>query len=54
MNLSAGIDTYGISAGIFYSLEQINAGVMFSSTKITNEDEEFFTQTVYVQLGWQI
>jgi hypothetical protein len=54
MNLSGGIDVNGISGGIFYSIEQISAGVMYSSTRVTNEDEEFFTQTVYVQLGWKI
>ncbi|USN48592.1 MAG: hypothetical protein H6626_05720 [Pseudobdellovibrionaceae bacterium] len=54
MNLVAGLDANGISGGIFYALDQIDAGVLFSTTKLTNEDEDFFTQTVYVQLGWRI
>lgn len=54
MNLVGGIDVNGLSGGIFYALDQIDAGVLFSTTKITNEDEDFFTQTVYVQLGWRI
>lgn len=54
MNLSGGIDANGVSGGIYYSIEQVNAGVMYSTTRLTNQDEEYFTQTVYVQLGWKI
>ena len=54
MNLVGGVDANGISGGIFYGLNQVDAGILFSTTKVTNEDENFFTQTVYVQLGWRI
>ncbi|NCN40774.1 hypothetical protein GW916_05935 [bacterium] len=54
MHFSTGLDQNGSSAGIYYGLNQINAGVMFSTTRVLNENEEFFTQTVYVQLGWGI
>ncbi len=54
MHLTAGADSNGLSGGIYYALDQINAGVVFSTTKGLNNDEEFFTQTVYMQLGWRI
>lgn len=54
MNLSGGLDAHGMSAGVYYSIEQVNAGVMYSTTQVANQDEEFFTQAVYVQFGWQI
>lgn len=54
MFLSGGIDSNGISSGVFYSLEQVNAGIVYSTTQFDNKGESFYTQTVYVQLGWQI
>nr|HMN68081.1 hypothetical protein [Bdellovibrionales bacterium] len=54
MYLTGGIDANGVSGGVFYGLDKINAGVMYSTTRYVNEDENYFTQTVYVQLGWQI
>lgn len=54
MYLSGGIDSNGISAGVFYGLDKINAGILYSTTQLTNQEENFYTQTVYVQLGWQI
>lgn len=53
MYLAGGLDTNGISGGIYYSLEELSAGIMYSTTKIANNDD-YFSQTVYVQLGWQI
>lgn len=52
--LSTGIDHYGSSAGLFYSLEKINTGILYSTTKTSTAEESFYTQTVYVQMGWQI
>jgi hypothetical protein len=54
MYLSGGIDSNGISGGVFYSLDKINAGIVYSTTQLINQQENFYTQTVYVQLGWQI
>lgn len=54
MYLSGGIDGNGVSAGVYYGLDKINAGILYSTTQLTNQDENFYTQTVYVQLGWQI
>jgi hypothetical protein len=53
MYLSGGIDSNGASGGIFYGLANFNSGITFSTTRFTSNDE-FFTQAVYVQLGWQI
>lgn len=54
MYLSGGVDSNGVSGGVFYGLDKINAGILYSTTKLMNEEKEFYTQTVYVQLGWQI
>ncbi len=54
MNLGFGFDNNGSSVGIFYGLEQINAGILFSTTKNLWKDDDYFAQTVYVQIGWQL
>lgn len=54
MYLTGGIDSNGISGGVFYGLDKINAGIIYSTTQLVNQGEGFYTQTVYVQLGWQI
>jgi len=54
MYLTGGLDVNGVSGGVFYYLDKINAGVIYSTTKYINENENYFTQTVYLQLGWQI
>ena len=54
MYLSAGLDTNGSSMGIFYGLQEINAGIVYSTTKSLLFSDDYFTQTVYVQVGWQI
>jgi hypothetical protein len=53
MYLNGGVDANGLSGGVYYGLEKFNAGIMYSTTRFVSE-EEFYTQTVYVQLGWQI
>lgn len=54
MYLSSGIDSNGISGGVYYSLDKINAGIVYSTTQLVNQGESFYTQTVYVELGWQL
>lgn len=54
MNLSAGIDSAGVSGGIYYELDKVNAGIFYSTTQFPNPKGGFYTQTVYVQVGWQI
>lgn len=54
MFLTGGIDKNGISGGVFYYLDKINAGVIYSTTKYISESDDYFAQTVYLQLGWQI
>jgi hypothetical protein len=53
MYLNGGLDANGVSGGVYYSVEKFNAGILYSTTKFFIEDE-YYTQTVYVQLGWQI
>lgn len=54
LNLMGGVDANGLSGGVFFAMEQVDAGVLFTTTKLTNKDNDYFTQTVYVQLGWRI
>lgn len=54
MYLMGGVDSNGLSGGVFYGLDKINAGVVYSTTQLLNEGDGFYTQTVYVQLGWQL
>ena len=54
MELMAGIDSNGLSGGVYSEINKFNAGILFSTTQFVNEGESFYTQTVYVQLGWQI
>lgn len=54
MNLAFGLDNNGVSTGIFYGLEQINAGILFSTTKLPWKEDDYYAQTVYVQVGWQL
>lgn len=54
MYFTSGIDPNGISSGIFYGLDKFNAGVLYSTTRYIKDNDNYYTQTVYVQLGWQI
>ncbi len=54
MHFTSGVDANGISSGILYGLDKINAGVLYSTTKYIKDNDNYYTQTVYVQLGWQI
>jgi hypothetical protein len=54
MDIGLGLDNNGASAGVFYGLEQINSGILFSTTKLPWKDNDYYSQTVYVQIGWQL
>lgn len=54
MNLGFGLDSNGASLGVFYGLEQINAGILFSTTQLPWRKDDYFAQTVYLQVGWQL
>jgi hypothetical protein len=54
MNLSGGVDYEGLSAGVNFGLDQVNAGIVYATTQTPWNTSEYYTQTVYVQLGWQI
>lgn len=54
MNLGLGWDVFGYSAGILYSLQKFSSGILYTSTQLGSGEENAFTQTVYVQLGWQL
>lgn len=54
MHVFGGFDAHGASAGVQYGLEDVQAGIMYSTTRFSTMDDEFYTQTVYVQIGWKI
>ncbi len=54
MSLVGGVDFYGLSGGVFYGLEQINAGILFSTTQAPWNSNDYYANTVYLQIGWQI
>lgn len=54
LNFSTGLDAYGISSGVYYALDSITAGILYSTTRLPWRPNDYYSQTVYVQLGWQI
>lgn len=53
MNLFAGVDYYGLSGGVFYGLQQVNAGILFTTTQAPWNSNDYYANTVYLQVGWQ-
>lgn len=54
MNVFGGIDYNGTSTGLFYNIEKISAGIMFATTKLPGKNDDYYAQTVYAQMGWQL
>jgi len=54
MYLGGGVDNNGVSGGLFFSLQQLNAGILYSTTRVPWQSSDFFTQTVYVEAGWRL
>jgi hypothetical protein len=54
MSLVGGADYFGFSGGVFYGLEQVNAGILFSTTQAPWNSNDYYADTVYLQIGWQI
>ncbi|RYZ92313.1 MAG: hypothetical protein EOP06_04595 [Proteobacteria bacterium] len=54
MNVVGGVDGRGLSGGVFYFIDKLNAGVVYSTTNTLVAQNNFYTQTVYAQLGWQL
>lgn len=54
MSLVTGADYFGFSGGVFYGLEQVNAGILFSTTQAPWNSNDYYANTVYLQIGWQI
>lgn len=53
MKAIGGINTYGMSAGVYFGLSDIQAGIIYTSSRFPNLNEESYIQTVYVELGWR-
>jgi hypothetical protein len=54
MNLGFGLDNRGSSFGVFYVLEKINAGILYSTSQVPWNQTDYYAQTVYLQAGWQL
>lgn len=54
MSLALGADSYGLSGGVFYEIDKLNSGIIYSTTRSVSENDGYYTQTVYVELGWKI
>ncbi len=54
MSLGFGVDDYGVSTGINYGLDVIQAGVAFSTTQLPWRTDDYYSQTVYLQIGWKL
>lgn len=54
LNLASGVDSQGASAGVFYSLDQVSSGILYSTTQVPWRSDDYYAQTVYVQVGWQL
>lgn len=52
MYLTGGLDSDGLSGGIYYSIEHLNAGILYTTTATTQTGD--YTNTAYAELGWQI
>lgn len=55
MSLMSGIDNFGLSGGVYYNLEQVSAGILFTTTQIGgNASSDYYANTVYLQVGYQL
>lgn len=54
MSVMGGADDFGFSGGVFYAVEAVNAGILFSTTQAPWNSNDYYANTVYLQIGWQI
>ncbi len=54
MSVVGGVDSEGVSGGVFHGMDQLNAGIVYSTTQVPWRSLDYYAQTVYVQLGWQL
>lgn len=54
LTVAGGIDYYGASGGIYFGLDQVNSGILFTTTQVPWNSNDYYATTVYLQIGWQI
>lgn len=53
MKIIGGLNTYGMSTGVHFGISNIQAGIVYSSSRFPDLSNDSFVQTVYVQIGWR-
>ncbi|MGH1469029.1 MAG: hypothetical protein ACRBBP_09150 [Bdellovibrionales bacterium] len=53
MKVIGGLNTYGMSTGVYFGISNIQAGIVYSSSRFPDVSNDSYVQTVYVQLGWR-
>jgi hypothetical protein len=54
LSLLGGVDAWGVSGGLFFSIEKIYSGILYSTSQVPWRKSEEYAQTTYIELGWQI
>lgn len=52
MSLASGVDGSGYSMGVYSTINNLGAGVLFATTNVFWRDQIAYTQTMYAQLVW--
>lgn len=54
MYLGAGLDANGISSGLYFTLDSVNAGILYTTTRLPGQSADYYAQTVYIEAGWRL
>ncbi|MEZ0390790.1 MAG: hypothetical protein ACAH59_01145 [Pseudobdellovibrionaceae bacterium] len=54
LNLLTGVDSFGFSGGMLFTVEKIYSGILYSTSRVPWRDSEEYAQTAYIELGWQL
>ncbi len=54
LSLLGGVDSWGLSGGLFFSIEKIYSGILYSTSQVPWRKSEEYAQTTYIELGWQL
>lgn len=54
LNLLAGVDSWGLSGGMLFSIEKLYAGILYSTSQIPWRSSSDYANTTYIELGWQL
>ncbi len=54
LSLMGGADSWGLSGGLFFSIEKIYSGILYSTSQVPWRKSEEYAQTTYIEMGWQL